>query len=701
MTSLRSWTLSDAPAGLSPLRLLVLTNDVPGREVNVLTEETLLELDQRLSEVERAQPDGLVIISGKPGGFIAGADIEAIKAVRTEAEGATKSALGQRLLRRLSEMPFPTVAAIHGACVGGGAELACWCTARTCSTDDRTRIGFPEVRLGIVPGFGGTQRLPAIVGLAQATTLAASAKLLAPRQALRVGLVDSVVPREHLLREAAALVARERARPSRRFHASSLPLVRDVVAALARRRIAKEAAGHYPAPLEAARLCRRSLTTSLDAGLAEEASALGRLVVSPVAASLLHVYDLTRAAEAGGIAPPAGALVGVLGAGVMGGGIAGLASAKGFRARLRDVAEGPLAAGVAAATDVVTGMLKSSWRREVTVRSGLDRLSWTLTLEGFGDADLVVEAVVEREDVKKAVLAEAQGAIGRGCLLATNTSSLSVARLAGALDRRDLFVGLHFFNPVSRMPLVEVVRGPETSDAAVARAIGWAKALGKHPVVTTDSPGFLVNRLLAPYLGEALRLHDEGLAIEAIDAAARAFGMPMGPFRLLDEVGLDVAAHVQATFTQAWPDRFPQSVLIRRLVDERRLGKKVGHGFYDHGPGRARPWSGLRRTADTAKDAVIQDRLFLPMADEAFRCLHEGVVASPRDVDLATVMGIGFPPFRGGLLAWVRDMGPKVALSRLQALAVALGPRLAPCRAFKDVAAGGPWPGSEMIPPSR
>jgi 3-hydroxyacyl-CoA dehydrogenase/enoyl-CoA hydratase/3-hydroxybutyryl-CoA epimerase len=649
-----AFTWNDPPAGLSTLRLGVLVFDLAGRDVNVLDESVLSVLEQRVSEIGARRLEAVVLVSGKKTGFCAGADVELIASVTSAKEGAAKAALGQRAFEALAGCGVPTVAAIHGACVGGGAELACWCSARVLTWDDRTRIGFPEVNLGIIPGFGGTQMLPRLVGLLQAIQLASSGRVLAPKEARRIGLADAVVEKEHLLAEAARQAERLRGTPARRSTRwSCWPLVRDVVAAAATRQARKVTGGHYPAPLAAVRLCRIAASTPLQEGLREEASELGRLVISPESKALQHVYELKRTAERAATKPSRGALVGVLGAGVMGAGIAGVAATKGFTARLRDLDAGALARGMETIRGIAAQATRKARDPRTALQQALDRVSTSLALDGLSRADLVVEAVIERLDVKLAVLAEVEAACGAATLVATNTSSLSVAQMASALRDPSRFVGLHFFNPVAKMPLVEIIRGSETTDTHLERARGWALALGKTPVLVADTPGFLVNRLLMPYLAAALRLQAEGVGIARIDAAARQFGMAMGPFRVLDEVGLDVAAHVQRTFVRAWPERFSEAPVLKQLVEAGRLGKKSGGGFYEK---RGRSWRPTSRVgAETAAmpAPAIKTLLFAPMAEEAQRCLDEKVVASPRDVDLATVFAIGFPAFRGGLARWM------------------------------------------------
>jgi 3-hydroxyacyl-CoA dehydrogenase/enoyl-CoA hydratase/3-hydroxybutyryl-CoA epimerase len=690
MTTAWSWT--DAPAGLTELNLRVLQFDLPDRDVNVFTPDTLEELGERLDDLKADPPDALVIASGKHGSYIAGADVDHIRSVKDAEEGQAAAEMGQRVLRRLSRLGFPTIALIDGACVGGGAELACWCTGRVASTDDRTRIGFPEVKLGIVPGFGGTQRLPGIVGLPQAIALASSGRLLTAKQALRIGLVDAIGHRDYLMQASATLAERFVAGkgPKRSFR-SNWPVARGVVGMMASRAVRKAAGAHYPAPMEAVKLCGLALRTPLDEGLEREARTIGRLVTTRASQSLLHVYDLSRESQAGGEKPPKGGLLGVLGAGVMGGGIAGVAAAKGYRARMRDISPDGLGKGVKQAAQVIERAKRRSHDRRTAVQAGNDRLSYSLGLDGFAGADLVVEAVVEIQEIKEKVLAELEGRVSEHCVIATNTSSLSVKRLSEVIGRPERFVGMHFFNPVAKMPLVEVIRGPKTSDETVARVVGWAKALGKNPVVVGDAPGFLVNRVLMPYLSEALRLQSEGLDIAKVDAAAKAFGMPMGPFRLLDEVGIDVASKVARTFSIQFPDRFSESPALKKMSKDGRLGRKSGGGFYEYEGGKSRgAWKGLSRPDEELDRQTITDRLMLRMADEGFRCLEEGVAASARDVDLATVFGVGFPPFLGGLCRWVGDEGPQVLLDRLIALCEEHGGRFEPSRRWRNIAAGKP-----------
>ncbi|MEM7248844.1 MAG: 3-hydroxyacyl-CoA dehydrogenase NAD-binding domain-containing protein [Acidobacteriota bacterium] len=657
----------------------VLLFDREDRELNVIDEEVLDELETRLDELKETKADALLVGSGKSQHFCAGADVDLIASIDDAARGAEAAARGQAVLGRLRRLSIPTIAVINGACVGGGTELALWCWGRVASTDDAVRIGLPEVKLGIVPGFGGTQLLPRVVGLKNALTLASTGRLVPARTAKRLGLVDAVVEEAYLFAEAfdrARALAKSRQPPAVRS-ATHLPGVADLMLAVARNQARKVAGPHYPAPDQALRLCRKALSTSLKKGCQEEARQLGRLLVTPTCRSLLHVNDLQRKAPKG-TAPDERAGVAVLGAGVMGSGIAGVTLAAGHPARLCELDPGALSKGVNGTRKVVDRALRR--RASKTRHAAHDRLSWSLGPSGLQSVDLVVEAIVEDEGIKKKVLAGLEEDVTPDCLLATNTSSLSVTSLATALQRPERFLGIHFFNPVPKMPLVEVIPGPDTSPETMERGVGWVRALKKVPVVVADSPGFLVNRILMPYLAEALRLHGEGVSVEDVDKAAQHFGMPMGPFRLLDEVGLDVASKVAATFAAAFPGRFAAAPVLDQLVKAGRLGKKNGKGFYDYRKGRRRgPWSGLPDAENQQEREHLQDRLILRMANEGLLCLEEQVAARPDDVDLATVFGLGFPPFRGGLHRHVETVGASRVRDRLLELAELEGPRFSPC----------------------
>ena len=542
------------------------------RKLNVLTEGVMRRLATLIEEVDQLVAAGqlraVVVASGKAGSFVAGADVDAIAAIRDSDEGEAAARLGQAIFLDLERVSIPTVAAIDGVCLGGGTELSLACRHRIASDSPKTRIGLPEVQLGILPAWGGTTRLPRLVGLGAALPILLTGTPVSASKARRIGLVDDVVPEQGF---------RDRARdftqvvikgtvPRRRRRGFARRLVEDTapgrrwILAAARRRVRRRTGANYPAPHALIDVLSKGLGVSLEASLAFEAAAAGELIASSVSKNLIHVFHLReRARKETGAAPDTAARAVenavVLGAGAMGGGIAQLLAYKGIRARMKDVNHEAVAGGLQHARrlfDAAVERHKLS-RREAQQR--MELISGGIEYQGIAEADLVIEAVVERMDVKRMVLREVEDRARPDCVLATNTSSLSVGAMAEALARPERFCGMHFFNPVHRMPLVEVIRGTRSSDEAVASVYQLALDLGKVPVVVGDGPGFVVNRILGPYLNEAGWLLVDGVAIEQIDAAAKAFGMPMGPIRLLDEVGLDVARHAASTLHQAFGDR--------------------------------------------------------------------------------------------------------------------------------------------------
>ncbi|MFN2383464.1 MAG: 3-hydroxyacyl-CoA dehydrogenase NAD-binding domain-containing protein [Gemmatimonadota bacterium] len=685
--------------------------DTPDRRVNVWSRAALDELEDVLVELS-ARDDLAAIIfrSGKPGTFIAGADVEELAAVRTPEAARAMAQRGQTVFQRVADLSVPTIAAIDGACVGGGLEFVLACSFRLASERDETRLGFPEVQLGIIPAWGGTQRTPRLVGLQQALTLILTSRRISARQAERIGLVDRAVPTPRLLDAAhamAAAAAKGRevpGGPGRRGIAAFLldrtPMGRALALAQARRRVRETSGTFYPAPFQAIGAIEIGLRDGLVAGLEAEADAVAELTVTPAARNLMTLYRQGLEAKkppAVGAAQPV-ARLGLLGAGVMGGAIAETAAYRGIRVRLKDVDTARVAAGLAHAARIARRLERRGGFSPRQTRQLLGQISGTVQYSGFGRADLVVEAVVEDLELKRRVLAEVERAGGPSAVIATNTSSLRVDALAIGLHRPDRFGGLHFFNPAEKMPLVEVVRGEQTSADTVATLHGFAVALGKTPVIVRDGPGFWVNRLLMPYLNEAVWLYAEGVPVEELDAALEAFGLPVGPLALLDEIGLDVAARVGVVLERAYPDRMKPHPLMQRLAGTGRLGRKSGGGFYRYADGvRAEPDKVLRGElgmdgADEApvyEDADLIGRCLYPMVNEAARALEEGIVGSPGDGDLALVLGIGWPPFRGGLLRWGDDVGVTAIVERLAEWATALDPRYAPSRALRAVARQG------------
>ncbi len=673
--------------------------DVPGEKVNLLGAAVMRELEEHL---DRAAVDArlaaLVFASRKPGVFFAGADVKEIQAVRDEQAAYAAVRQGQLILDKIARLPFPTVAAVDGPCLGGGLELALACAHRVVSDNPKTQLGLPEVKVGIIPGFGGTQRLPRLVGLQQALRMILNGSSVDGRRAAKTGLADACVPAAAVVDEAVALAlraARQRA-PRAAYRPRSLKdrflegtaFGRGLIFKKSLDAVMAATRGHYPAPLAALDAVREGHGLPFEKALEVEARHEVPLVVSEVSKNLIRIFFLAEAVKKQtGVEPPAAARpvarVGVLGAGVMGGGIAQLAAQRGFAVRMKDVKEEFLSKGLAEAHRLFDRRVKRGRARRHEVEAAMARISPTLGYDGFSTLDVVVEAVVERLEVKRQVLREAEEASKGRALFASNTSSLPITEIAREARRPEWVVGMHFFNPVEKMPLVEVIRGSATCDEAVATVFDLAKRLGKVPVVCRDGPGFLVNRLLMPYLNESAYLLQEGVAVEALDAALLEFGMPMGPARLLDEVGLDVAFHVGGFLESRFPERMPGCPLIRQLAEEGLLGKKGGAGFYLYRNGRAgkvNPAARRHLPAGRAevRDDLLVDRMILPMVNEATRVLDEGIVRTPREVDLGMIMGAGFPPFRGGLLRYADALGAKAVADRLRALAGSVGQRYAP-----------------------
>jgi len=638
-----------------------LTLDVAGQSANTLSREVLAELEQVLVELAPQYLRGLILRSAKPGGFIAGADVREFEKI-TDALQATELARNaQRVFAQLAALPFPSVALIHGYCLGGGLELALACTYRVAHEDAATRLGLPEVRLGIHPGFAGTLRLPALIGDLPALDLMLTGRSVSAREARRWGLVDEVAPERHLLHAAQALLHRHAPRRQAPWHrrlASWRPL-RPWVARVLRARLSKKASPqHYPAPHRLLELWQHRATAE------QEAQSLGELLVSPTGRNLTQLFlrgeALKRAARA---APHAIEWVHVIGAGTMGADIALWAAQRGFRVSLQDRHPEALARALKRAHE----FCKKRQREPRAVQEVMDRLMPDLAGNGLKRADLVIEAIIEDLDAKQALFREIERKIKPQALLATNTSSIPLEDLGKALADPARLVGLHFFNPVAKMQLVEIVHGSRTGEAALARARAFAVALDRLPLDVASRPGFLVNRVLMPYLLEAVRMVEEGISPARVDVAACDFGMPIGPIELADTVGLDICLAVAERLGATFKLDVPAS--LRTHVAHKRLGKKSGEGFYKYNArGRpSRPWR------SPAPEPALAERLILRLLNEAMACLREGVVQDAAAVDLGLVYGAGFAPFRGGPLGYAHTLGEQQLHHSLYRLAAQHG----------------------------
>lgn len=692
--------------------VLVLTLDVPGEPVNKLTPELGDELGQILTDIDRdAGVRACVVTSGKPDAFIAGADIEHFLTFRRAVDAERTSMLGQDVLNALASLRVPVVAAIHGGCLGGGLELALACRYRICTDHPKTVLAQPEVQLGLIPGMGGTQRLPRLIGVQAALDMILTGRNVRARKALQMGLVDEVV-HPAILQEIALVRARELADRTRkpvrrgRGRGPSGALLdtnfagRALVFRKARENVLAKTHGHFPAPLAAIAAVRTGLERGMAEGLREEARQFGELAMTDVSRELIFLFFATTALkkDAGVDAPVPKPLpvlkVGVLGAGFMGAGIAGVAAQQGTAVRLKDTDAGRVGKGLAAVRGIYAAQLA---RRRITRQQLADRMilvSGTTTYAGFGNADLVVEAVFEDLDLKHRVLREVEPALSSDAVYASNTSTIPIGDIARAAVHPERVLGMHFFSPVHRMPLLEVIAAPGTSKQAVITAVEYGRRLGKTVIVVQDGPGFYTTRTLSAYMNEAGMLLDQGVAVDEVDRALVEFGFPVGPLTLLDEVGIDVGGKVGLVLGQAFGARMTPSAALRRVVESGRTGRKGGSGFYRYDK------HGKKASVDpTIYDVIGQGRQPLPMAggeiverctlamvNEAAYCLQENILRSPRDGDIGAVFGIGFPPFRGGPFRYIDSLGADEVLRRLEDLHARFSPRFEPADLLIDMA---------------
>jgi 3-hydroxyacyl-CoA dehydrogenase/enoyl-CoA hydratase/3-hydroxybutyryl-CoA epimerase len=670
----------------------VLTFDRPDSAANIFDVATLKELDRKLDAVQ----SGVVFISAKPSIFIAGADLRALESFEGE-QLREFIALGQDVFSRIAALPVPTVAAIHGACVGGGYELCLACQWRIATADRATKIGLPETQLGILPAWGGSTRLPRLIGAPKALDIILGGKTLPAKAALRRGMIDDIAPRELLL-EAALKWLRHNAHGAHGTHRPHKPLVNRLAAAIAapiaRRRLEAKSRGHYPALPAALAVVTHGIAEPLADSLRRERTAVLELAATPECRNLIRVFHLQERAKklrVPGVDKPAAiSHVAVIGAGVMGAGIAQWLSARGLRVILRDIDAERVAAGMSRIGKLYADAVKRRILDAREARDGMDRISPAAAETPLNSTDLVIEAAVEKMDLKKRIFIRLDDIAPPHTLLATNTSALSITELGAVVKRAEKVVGIHFFNPVHRMPLVEVITGERTSPETAAAAVRFAQKIGKMPVLVRDSPGFLVNRILLPYLVEAAELFAHGAAIGEIDAAMLDFGMPMGPLRLIDEVGLDVAEDVATTLAAGFPGHMHVPAALPRMIGDGLLGRKSGRGYYIHGKRNAAPnpdaakyrdargASGLDRT-------TMQRRMVMLMINEAARCLEEKIVAEPADVDFGMIMGAGFAPFRGGPLRYADSLGAAVVTDALRREAELSGAYFTPCQWLQEM----------------
>jgi 3-hydroxyacyl-CoA dehydrogenase/enoyl-CoA hydratase/3-hydroxybutyryl-CoA epimerase len=693
--------------------IAVVTIDLPGEPVNKLNSGLVAEWEELLERLRGdAAVRAVVIISGKPDTFIAGADIEEFSRLGSRQEVEALSARGQGLMMLVEQFPKPIVAAIHGACLGGGYELALACHWRVATDSPKTQLGLPEVQLGVLPALGGSVRLPRLIGARAALDIILAGKSERATKALRLGMVDEVVPRS-ILRQVALAAADRLARsgkPTRNQRggiAAALidgtPVGRQLVYRLARKQVLRKTGGNYPAPLAALDVVRTGLERGAPEGYRAERERFGGLAVGPVSHKLVQIFFATTALKKDdGVSPGQDAAplairrLGVVGSGFMGAAIAGTAVLNAeIEARLKDAELPRVGMGLKAAVGILDERLK---RRRLT-RPQHQRLaallSGTADYSGFTRADLVVEAVFEDLAVKRRVLAEVEGEIRAEAIFATNTSTIPIRDIAAGAHRPERVIGMHFFSPVDRMPLLEVIPAERTDARTIVSVVRFGRAMGKTVIVVRDHPGFWVNRILSPYLNEAGVLIEEGVPIELIDQSMTSWGFPVGPVALLDEVGLDVAQKASKVMHGAFGERLAPSSAVGRMLDDNRLGRKNARGFYVYHEGhktgvdeRVYRVLGVKPLEGFSAEAV-QQRLVYLMLNEAALAHGEGVIRSARDGDIGALFGIGFPPFRGGPLRLIDELGADQVVETLGRLQKAHGARFAPAPVLQEMAARG------------
>lgn len=682
-------------------QVCILTFDRPGSSANVFDRATLAELNQHL-DFAAGHPEltGLILCSAKKSIFIAGADLHSI-AAETEPEKLRELIqFGQAVFNRLAALPLPSVAAIHGACVGGGFEVSLACDWRIASTDRATRIGLPETQIGLIPAWGGSTRLPRLITPPKALDVILAGKTLAAKQALKHGMVDAIVPAEYLL--ATALKKVHQGKPHRpRRQLLNNGVTARALAVYLRPKLNKKTRGHYPAVQKALEVVTRGISRSVEESMRLEVEAIMGLAQTETTRNLIQLFLLQERAKKLTAGNPTAPSVGrdairycaVVGAGVMGSGIAQWLSARGLPVVLRDVKPEFLAKGISNISRLYAEGVKRHLFTPAEARAGMDRISPAAVEVPLHHVDLVIEAAVEDMALKKEVFRKLEAAASDHTILATNTSALSVSELAASAAHPERIVGIHFFNPVHRMQLVEVVRAPATNPATIRRAIQFVQRIGKLPLLVNDSPGFLVNRILVPYLIEAGLLFEAGANARDIDEAMLDFGMPMGPLRLLDEVGLDVAHHISVTLAKQFPDRLCVPQILDKILQANYLGKKSGRGFYLHSKGgktELNAQTNAFRVNDSARAFTrhdLQERMVLLMINEAARCLEEQVVSTPEEVDFGMVMGTGFAPFRGGPLRYAAVLSVENVVSAMRHWSDAGVNYFEPCALLKEMTA--------------
>ena len=701
--------------------IAIVVFDRTDRDMNILSEVVLREFQELLTKLGEDQSvSGIVFMSGKPDQFIVGADITEIQAFKTVEAAAEGAKAMQGIFQQIHKLRKPTVAAIHGPCLGGGLEMSLACTFRIATSDSKTKMGLPEIQLGLIPGAGGTQRLPRLIGIQTALDLILTGKRVDGSKALKIGLVDACVPVSQLREQAIKMCGSKRVplrgpsilNPSSigkdfpKWAAEGNFLGRGLIAKTARKMVDDKTKGFYPASYKALDAVFDGFEMSLERGLDHEAKLFGQLAMTRECKSLIHLFHATTAIkkhpyrEAGEakFGKTKTSLVGVMGAGFMGAGITTVCADKGLRVRLSDPNKDAVGRAMKHSRDFFVKRVEKRRMKRFEMNKRLSQISPGLSPVGFRNCDVVIEAVFEDLALKQKLLAEVEKSASENWIFASNTSAIPIGDIAKGSKHPERVLGMHFFSPVEKMPLLEIVVTEKTAPWAAARAIELGQTMGKQVITVKDSPGFYTTRALAFFLAEAASLIVEGCTIEKIDRALTEFGFPVGPITLIDEVGIDVGIHVLETIEKAFPSRMNSPRGLGPVADSGRLGRKNGKGFYTYVDGKkGEPDSSIYELIGAKADGKeakittdeIVDRCLLVFVNESIRCLEEGILADAHDGDVGAVFGLGFPPFWGGPFRYVDHLGAKAVEERLTALSAKHGERFSPSKLLQAKAKSG------------
>ena len=689
-----------------------LVMDVQGESMNTLKAEFADEIDQMLQEIKADNSlQGIVLISGKADSFVAGADINMLASCESASEATALSRQGQMIFDKIANLSIPVVAAINGACLGGGLELAMACHARVCSDSSKTALGLPEVQLGLLPGSGGTQRLPLLVGVQKALDMMLTGKQLRAKQALKAGLVDDVVPNSVLIHVAEKLALSGKVKTGQ-SHPKEVKLSfvgkvlertafgRKILFNQALKSVLAKTKGNYPAPIKIIDCVKVGVVQTLAKGYQTEADHFGQLVMSPESAQLRQIFfattDMKKEQGIEGVDALPVEQVAVLGGGLMGGGIAFVTATKAnLSVRIKDIAHQGIHHALKYSFDLLNKKVKRRFMRKSEMQKQMAMITGTLDYNGLKSADVVIEAVFEDLALKQSMVADVEQNCKTSTIFASNTSSLPIGKIAAKAERPENVIGLHYFSPVDKMPLAEIIAHDKTSDSTISTTVALAKKQGKTPIVVKDKAGFYVNRILAPYMNEAALLLLDGMPIEALDKTLVKFGFPVGPMQLLDEVGIDIGSKIGPILQAELGERFSPPPAFDKLIADGRLGKKVKKGFYLYNNTKKKTadesvyelLSISKKTTASTDDVAL--RCVYMMLNEAVRCLDESIIRNARDGDIGAIFGIGFPPFLGGPFRYIDHVGAHHIVSQMNQWSKELGSRFEPCDLLVKMAQDG------------